>query len=101
MISFLPPPQKARVRRELLVIKAGMEEFKTRVENNERVRNRIDSINLRGGPFETHGLDSGFRRRDEFQASPLCIIPGPLRRRFLPLLYFSHLSIVCRQIINK
>jgi len=32
---------------------------------------------LKACPFENLGLDSGFRRRDEFEASSLFVIPAP------------------------
>jgi hypothetical protein len=41
------------------------------------VDNRIDILELKACPFENLGLDSGFRRRDEFEASSLFVIPAP------------------------
>jgi len=32
---------------------------------------------LKACPFENLGLDSGFRRRDEFEGSSLFVIPAP------------------------
>ena len=40
------------------------------------VHNRIDIIDMRAFPFEPLGLDSGFRRRDEFEAPSLLVIPA-------------------------
>ena len=37
----------------------------------------MDIAELRACPPKTLGLDSGFRRRDEFEASPLFVIPAP------------------------
>jgi len=37
---------------------------------------KIDIIDSRVWQFETPGLDSGFRRRDEFEASSLFVIPA-------------------------
>jgi hypothetical protein len=37
---------------------------------------KIDTIDLRFWRFETIGLDSGFRRRDEFEAWSLFVIPA-------------------------
>jgi hypothetical protein len=36
---------------------------------------------LKACPFENLGLDSGFRRRDEFEASSLFVIPAPYQVR--------------------
>ena len=40
------------------------------------VHNKIDIIDLRVWQFETPRLDSGFRRRDGFEASSLFVIPA-------------------------
>jgi hypothetical protein len=42
------------------------------------VHNRIDILELKACPFENLGLGSGFRRRDEFEASSLFVIPAPI-----------------------
>ena len=43
---------------------------------NLGVHNRVDIVDLMACPFETLGLDSGFRRRDEFDVSSLFVIPA-------------------------
>jgi len=44
----------------------------------EGVHNKIDMIDLAALPFDTPGLDSGFRRRDDFKAPFLFVIPAPI-----------------------
>jgi hypothetical protein len=58
-----------------------VDSYKLSVVNCEGVRNRIDIIDKRTCSYETLGLDSGVRRRDEFEASSLIVIPAPYQVR--------------------